>query len=163
MAWPYPGPPSFTPALGHSLDIVSSLSSVSHSETVDGARDLEKNDTQSRVPSSLGQDTVFQVKKRLGSLGLRSDQGFFCWLLPLWSYRKVSVRRKDSRFSQKKFLESQTGFPQAAWLLLSLVLGSLSKYRFFCLLPHNSGWKTAACTAGIDRKCAVSEPWSVRY
>lgn len=100
---------------------------MSHPETVDGARDLEKNDTQSRVPSSRDQDTVFQVKKRLGSLGLRSDQDFFCWLLPLCSYRKVSVRRKDSRFSQKKFLESQIGFPQATWLLLSLILGFVSK------------------------------------
>ena len=82
MAWPHAGPSSFTPALGHSLDIVSSLSSVSHSETVDGARDLEKNDTQSRVPSSWDQDTVFQVKKRLGSLGLRSDQDFFVGFFP---------------------------------------------------------------------------------
>lgn len=45
------------------------------------------------------------------------------------------MRRKDSRFNQKKFLESQTGLPQATWLLLSLVLGFMSKYRFFCLLP----------------------------
>lgn len=82
MAWPHAGPPSFIPALGHSLDIVSSLSSVSHSETVDGARDLEKNDTQSRVPSSWDQDTVFQVKKRLGLLGLRRDQDFFVGFFP---------------------------------------------------------------------------------
>lgn len=109
-------PPSFTPALEHSLDSVSSLSSVSCSETVDGARDLEKNDIQSRVPYSWGQDTVLQVEKRRGSLGLRRDQGFFL-TSSLWSYIKVYMRRKDSGLSQRKFTESQAWFPQATWLL----------------------------------------------
>lgn len=108
--------PSFTSALKRSApDSASSLSSVSRSETVDGARDLEKNDIQSRVPYSWGQDSVLQVEKRRGSLGLRSGQGFF--LASLWSYIKVDMRRKDSGLSRRKFIESQAWFPQAIWLL----------------------------------------------
>lgn len=120
VAWPHAGVSCAAlqalPQLWSTPDSVSSLSSVSRSETVDGARDLEKNEIQSRVPYSWGQDSVLQVKKRRGSLGLRSGQGFFL-ASSLWSYIKVYMRRKDSGLSRRKFIESQAWFPQATWLL----------------------------------------------
>lgn len=72
--------------------------------------------TSSPESLPLGAKTLLQVEKRRGSLGLRRDQDFFL-ASSLWSYFKVYMRRKDSGLSQRKFIESQACFPQAAWLL----------------------------------------------
>lgn len=87
---------------------------MSHSETVDGARDLEKNDTQSRVPCSWGQDTVLHREKAWLS-GAKECPRLFLGFFPvvillrfLWEGR--------TELRQKKLIESQASLPQATWL-----------------------------------------------